>query len=41
MIKARPCAGDIAAGEAFPSSLSPFIVAQISRLCGVADACMP
>ncbi len=49
MIKARPCAGDIAAGETFPRGDRAIRLAQISRLCRgrrragdeAADPCLP
>ena len=37
MIKARPCAGDIAAGEAFLQSLSPFVWRKYLDYVAVAD----
>lgn len=37
MIKARPCAGDIAAGEAFLKALSPFIWRKYMDFAAVAD----
>jgi glutamate-ammonia-ligase adenylyltransferase len=37
MIKARPCAGDIAAGEAFLRALSPFIWRKYMDFAAVAD----
>jgi glutamate-ammonia-ligase adenylyltransferase len=37
MIKARPCAGDIAAGEAFLQALSPFVWRKYMDFATVAD----
>ena len=37
MIKARPCAGDIAAGEAFLNELSPFVWRKYLDFAAVAD----
>ena len=37
MIKARPCAGDIAAGEAFLAELSPFIWRKYLDFAAIAD----
>ena len=34
LIKARACAGDIAAGEAMLNELSPFVWRKYPRLCG-------
>lgn len=38
MIKARPCAGDISAGEAFLERLSPFIWRRHLEFASIADA---